>query len=58
MDVSSSFLPFELSGWPRWDGLAARRIIVMLRHAAKAARRGQSAGERGIGRLPATPAYA
>jgi hypothetical protein len=36
----------ELSGWPWWDGMAARRSMDHRRRAAKTARRGQSALER------------
>jgi len=41
-------LTFELSGWPWWGGLPARRRIDSERLAGKAARRGQSALKRGV----------
>ena len=45
-------LTFELSGWPRQDGLPVWRMMPAARYAGKTACRGQSALERGVRRRP------
>ena len=50
-------LTFELSGWPRQDGLPVWRIMHMQRYAGKTSCRGQSALERGVRQHLRRPHY-